>query len=539
MKANVSLVALLALCVPTSAQSLIGTLDGDSPGDRFGHVVAFVGDLNGDGHADFAVGAPGGDDGGLEAGSVTIFSGSDFAVLRRWNGSAAGALFGTDVDCLSDVSGDGVQDVIVGAPGADQALVYSGANGSLLLTIQGAAGTEFGSAVADAGDVNGDWVMDFAVGATSAPGLSVFSGASGNLLWSRPEVARTIARIGHVDEQEGDDLITGNYQNDQFGLGNHDGRARLYSGNSGGWIRDHLASTTGDQVGYDVAGVGDVDGDGKDDYVFGAPNATIGENSNDPFAQVRSGADGSLLHEWSGYPQSEFGGAVAPSGDVNLDGVPDILVSQPGERDEEFTLSYLYIYCGDTGATMMMHPTISHGGQSLDGGQDVDGDGWLDFLSGNPDDDSFASEQGSVYIYTYGCPPEAVSPYCVASPNSTGMAGRMQSQGIASIAVGSFVLWADQLPANKPGLFFYGSSATQQTLGDGQLCVTGGLFRLPVVNTGSTGVPSHALDFGSPPNAGGQIDPGQTWYFSFWFRDPAGGSAGYNFADGLKVTFCP
>ena len=60
-----------------------------------------------------------------------------------------------------------------------------------------------------------------------------------------------------------------------------------------------------------------------------------------------------------------------------------------------------------------------------------------------------------------------------------------------------------------------------------------------VVNSGSTGQPSKQIDFTNLPGASGQISASETWFFSLWFRDPTGGPAGFNFADGLRATFCP
>ncbi len=48
-----------------------------------------------------------------------------------------------------------------------------------------------------------------------------------------------------------------------------------------------------------------------------------------------------------------------------------------------------------------------------------------------------------------------------------------------------------------------------------------------------------APDITSPPQASGQILDGSTWNFQFWYRDPNGGGAFYNFTDGLSATFCP
>ena len=80
-----SLLLALALILSSGAfadaQTTIDTIYGDDVSDRFGEAVAFVGDLNHDGMADFAVGAPGDDDAGSNSGSVRVYSGFDRSVL--------------------------------------------------------------------------------------------------------------------------------------------------------------------------------------------------------------------------------------------------------------------------------------------------------------------------------------------------------------------------------------------------------------------------------------------------------------------------
>ena len=102
----------------------------------------------GDGKADFIVGAPYADPGGrADAGSAYVFSGADGSLLYQKDGGAAGDNFGLSVSAAGDGNGDGKADFIVGANGADpggradagSAYVYSGADGSLLYQKDGVA----------------------------------------------------------------------------------------------------------------------------------------------------------------------------------------------------------------------------------------------------------------------------------------------------------------------------------------------------------------------------------------------------------------
>jgi len=135
--------------------------------------------------------------------------------------------------------------------------------------------------------------------------------------------------------------------------------------------------------------------------------------------------------------------------------------------------------------------------------------------------------------------PGGTSTYCVTSPNSVGSGALIGSSGSTSIAANDFVLQATACPLNKFGLFYYGDLQTQVPAGDGFRCVgsSTSLFRLPVVSTGGTGSASFAVDYNNLPN-GGDILPGSTWNFQFWYRDTGFGSFGYNFSDALQATFC-
>ncbi|MBC8291851.1 MAG: FG-GAP repeat protein [Proteobacteria bacterium] len=223
--------ALYLLSVATGA--VVDTAWGLAQWDRWGSAISarIGGDMDGDGVADVIVGAHLADNGW---GMLRVLSGANFAsLILELEGSSSGENTGKALQVTGDLDGDGLADFAVGAPGADTGgLNKSGivrlfsATGSLIRELAepvGRVDASFGKALAGLGDVNDDGVADMAVAApekivngnASAGAVHVFSGADGSLLWSR-EGARVKQRMGQAlsggedfDNDGVNDLVVG------------------------------------------------------------------------------------------------------------------------------------------------------------------------------------------------------------------------------------------------------------------------------------------------------------------------------------------
>jgi len=137
----------------------------------------------------------------------------------------------------------------------------------------------------------------------------------------------------------------------------------------------------------------------------------------------------------------------------------------------------------------------------------------------------------------------AIDNYCQAGPNSVGAGMLIAGLGSPSLMANDLWLTAAGGPlGNQFGVFFYSPAQTMVPFGNGFLCVSTPLHRLnPPVVIQSSGTAVRPVNYTLPPmdSGEGQVLAGSSWNFQFWYRDPAGGGAGYNLSDGLHVSFCP
>jgi hypothetical protein len=131
-------------------------------------------------------------------------------------------------------------------------------------------------------------------------------------------------------------------------------------------------------------------------------------------------------------------------------------------------------------------------------------------------------------------PPSSV--YCSGSANSVGAGATIGTGGTPSVGNADLTLSCQGLPANQPGIYFYGPNQVSVPFGNGVRCVGGGLVRLPAQFSGMNGIVNRVIDASTLPTP---ISAGETRNFQFWYRDPAAGGAFFNLSAAAAVEFTP
>ncbi len=469
---------------PLLSATIDAQLESNQADARLGESVAGAGDVNGDGYDDVIVGAPYYDAGQSDEGAAFVFLGSTSGIAdgnpanaaTQLESDQAGAWLGRSVAGAGDVNADGYDDVIVGARSYDAGEISEGAAFVFLGSASGIADGKprraaarlqsdepnawLGWGVAGAGDVNGDGYDDVIVG---APGYSgggaafVFLGSATGIVaegypdnadvWLESDqvsglLGESVAGAGDVNGDGYDDVVVGAFLYDAGHR--EEGAAFVFLGSASGIADGNpdsaAARLESDQenghLGYSVAGAGDVDGDGYDDVIVGAPFYDAGEGHEEGAAFVFLGsasgvADGNPSTAASqiesdqaeitdALPAARLGESVDGAGDVNGDGYDDVIVGSPGYAGGGAALLFLGSASGIAGGNpdaasaeivsdqFEAGPTTLEGarlGTSVAGAGDVNGDGADDVIVGAPFHDAGEGRgEGAAFAFMGGDP---------------------------------------------------------------------------------------------------------------------------------------
>jgi hypothetical protein len=394
-----------------------GFLGGLEDADRFGTAVTVLGDLDGNGVDDLAVGTPSDDDGGPERGAVWIlFLNSDGTVLAEQkisdtSGGFTGGLhdidlFGVSANSIGDLDGDGVTDLAVGA--------YRDGDGGL-----------------ERGAV---WVL-FLNSDGTVKGHQKISDISGGFSGGLIDGDRFGASIANLGDRDGDgvtDLAVGAYKDDDGGTDrgavwilflNNDGtvKAQQKISDTSGGFTGGLSDT--DHFGSAVVPVGDLDGDGVTDLAVGAYQSDGGGTERGAVWTLLLNSDltvksqqliGDSAGGFTGLLEDEdrFGVALAPIGDLDGDGIADLAVGAYRDDDGGLDRGAIWMLFLDSGGSVKAQQKISDSvggfaggldnedriGASLTGLGDLDGDGIADLAAGAYQDGDGGPLRGAVWI---------------------------------------------------------------------------------------------------------------------------------------------
>ena len=397
--------------VAGSTGGFLGAIDNE---DHFGHALAALGDVDGDGVGDIAVGAPDDDDGGSGRGAVWIlFANADGTIRSQQKisdlaGNFQGALsnfdrFGIAVAGIGDLDGDGIGELAVGAEqdddgGTDRGAVwilFLGAEGTvrselkISQTMGGFAGVlrnddAFGRAIVALEDQDGDGVGEIAVGAPQDDD----GGPNRGAVW-----ILYLAADGSVRAQRKVSFLAGGFAG---------------------------ALDNDDRFGMSLAALGDLGGDGTTELAIGADQDDDGASAAGAVWIVSLEAGGTVvtrskISATSGLALGGFdrlGSSLAAVGDIDGDGVTDLATGATGDDDGGINRGAVWLCFLTANAGLaswskisategnLLGPLESNGmfGVALASLLDHDGDGMLDLAVGAELDDGGGTNRGAYWM---------------------------------------------------------------------------------------------------------------------------------------------
>ena len=564
------LVSPVLLTARAAAQQPLYDLQSPEVGSEFGSDIAALGDIDGDGLDDFAIGAPMGDGLQIDSGVVQAFSGADASLIWTSPGETSGDRFGHALILIEDRDGDGYCDLVVGAPLTEDtannlvncgAVFYvSGKTGQVTHREYGSqTGEQFGFDLVNLGP-------EYAV---SAPywDADPFNTNVGRLHYITPS---NLLGGGVVGQRKGDlfgyaladsgiiNLVAGT-RDVLVSSPGFDLVGPIFTVLDAGMIQSiergvgvvySTTGTGGDRLGESLSGGLDLSGDGVPDFVAGAPDATLGgEVVGRVSAYAASFFGPSLL--WTTYGTAdgdELGRSVALIDDVTGDGVPDVVVGAPGfDYGTYGNAGRASIISGADGQIVSSiygyEPGVRMGDVVGVAGH-VNADPWPDPVGCAPNSNGeFTGGLASILLGNASAP----SVYCTAKVNSAGCLPEIDFDGCPSDSVSSddFQVTAWNVLDGKPGIMIWSLTAAATPFYGGTLCVQAPIKRTPLqtATTGTSTYPCagfYSFDFDRSYRQQKGIFAGDTVYCQYWSRDSGFAPPnGIGLTAGLQVTVHP